>query len=289
MKKYLIALSISANLLLAKSFTGIISPQYDLQLSLATDGLVKSVNKKEGNFIKKDDAILILDNKLQSLETQRRKIIWQDTSKLNNLEQQKKVIEKRYNDALDLYNQTKSISYDEITSIKLKLDEIDSEIKFNSESEKREKLEYTISREMLDGNILKSPIDGVVSKIAVDIGEWVKAGEPIVNIINSKICYVEFNIERSYLDNIKNRDKVNIIIDEKDNKISKDAKIEFISPIADKSSGLILVRVEIDNSDDSVTPGLSATLSFDEQNIDNKNLPKNDKTDEIIKSLRQFN
>lgn len=288
MNRYFLGFCITANLLFAKSFTGIISPQYDLQLSLSTDGLVKSVNKKEGNLLKKDEAILVLDNKLQSLETQRRKIIWQDTSKLNNLVQQKKIIEKRYKDALDLYNQTKSISYDEITSIKLKLDEIDSEIKYNGENEKREKLEYTISKEMLDNNILKSPIDGVVSKIVVDIGEWVKAGEPIVNIINSKICYVEFNIEKSYVNQIKNSKSVNITIDEKESKIEKEAKIEFISPIADKSSGLILVRVEIDNSDDSITPGLSATLSFDKENSE-KDLPKSEKTDEIIKSLRQFN
>jgi len=285
MYKYLVSLAFISNVLLAKSFTGIISPMYDLQLSLSVDGLVKEVYIKEGKIVTKDEKILVLDNKLQSLETKRRKIIWKDTSKLNNLIQQKKVIQKRYKDALDLYNQTKSISYDEITSIKLKLDEIKSEIKYNSENEKKENLEYIISKEMLDNNILQSPIEGVISKINVDIGEWVKAGEPIVNIINSKICYVEFNMEKSYLNQIKNKEKLNILIDEKDNKINKDGVIEFISPIADRSSGLILVKVRIDNSDNTITPGLSATLLFD----DKKSINTNNKTDEIIKSLHSLN
>lgn len=296
MNKFFISMVLVSDLLLAKNFTGIISPQYDLNLSLSTDGIVKEIVKKEGGLVKKEDPILILDNKLQNLETQRRKIIWQDTSKLNNLIQQKKVIQKRYDDALDLYNQTKSISFDEITSTKLKLDEIESEIKFNSENEKREELEYTISKEMLDNGILKSPIDGVVTKISVDIGEWVKTGEYIVNVINSKICYVEFNIEKDYLAQIKNKKSLTVTIDEKSNKIQKEAKIEFISPIADRSSGLTLVKVQIDNTDNSITPGLTAILSFDDS-IDNSSIVnpasaniKNDNSkDEIIKSMRPLN
>lgn len=289
MFKYLIFLVLISDILFAKTFTGIISPMYDLQLSLSVDGLVKEVYNKEGKVVVKDEEILVLDNKLQSLETQRRKIIWKDTSKLNNLIQQKKIIQKRYKDALDLYNQTKSISYDEITSIKLKLDEIESEIKYNNENEKKENLEYIISKEMLDSNILRSPIEGVISKINVDIGEWVKAGEPIVNIINSKICYVEFNIEKAYLNQIKDKKILNILIDEKDNKINKDGIIEFISPIADKSSGLILVKVKIDNADNSVTPGLSATLLFDDTQVTSTDINTNKKADEIIKSLHSLN
>jgi len=64
--------------------TGIIKPIYEAKISVSVDGVVSKINFKEGDFVRKNNIIMKFDDKLQELETKRRKIILDDVTKLNS-------------------------------------------------------------------------------------------------------------------------------------------------------------------------------------------------------------
>ncbi len=65
----------------------------------------------------------------------------------------------------------------------------------------------------LDGTAIKSPIDGTVSNIAVQIGEPAVMGDPIVTVTNSKGMSIEIQIDQVDIGGVKNGEEVRVMAD----------------------------------------------------------------------------
>jgi RND family efflux transporter MFP subunit len=264
MKKLtLLMLIFASKALLAQEFIGIIKPIADVELSMPIDGKIAKIAKKEGAKVLKRDTILKLEDTLQKLDTQRREIIYHDRSQLNSALKSEKLLNSLLNSTKKLYERTKAVSRDEVRTLEMKYYSLKGEIEAKQENEKKEKVEYEMAKALLEQYHLKSPIDGVITKIELQEGEWAKAGMAIVQVVNPTICYLDINIEERYLDNIKLGESFSFNVKTRNVDMNKVGKITFVSPIADSASGLVRIKIEFENQDLKITPGLSATIDID--------------------------
>jgi RND family efflux transporter MFP subunit len=247
----------------AKSYSGIIEPIKKVNLSLATDGIIEKIMIKEGKIAKKNDVILTLDDNIQQLEVKRRKTLLDDTTKKFYLEKEIKIVKEMYENSKTLFEKTSSISRNELNNYELKYYNLQSELEQIIINKKREEIEFDLENEKLKQYKLKAPFNGIVTKIELDIGEWGKRGEAIVEFVDSRVCFVETNIHESKIRDVQLHKPYTIHINRGEELIQKEGKVTYISPIVDSSSGLILVKIEFDNKDLDIIPGVLATINID--------------------------
>jgi len=85
----------------------------------------------------------------------------------------------------------------------------------------------------LDGASIKSPIDGTISNIAVDVGETATPGAPLVTVINPKDLLIEIQIDQADIGHVKKGADVMVNADAYPDEIFS-GKLEFLNTEAEQ-------------------------------------------------------
>jgi HlyD family secretion protein len=71
----------------------------------------------------------------------------------------------------------------------------------------------------LDKMILRAPVDGVVTVVAAEVGENVRAGQPILMVEEAGPRWLSFNVREDYLRGLSVGETVNVMRNGADDKI----------------------------------------------------------------------
>jgi RND family efflux transporter MFP subunit len=242
------------------SFSGITEPIKDVKLSMLIEGRISTIFFKEGDRIKKGQHILDLDKNLENLETMRRKLIWESKVELEAAKTRELLIKSQLESVQKLFENAKGISKEKLQEKELEYKLSVAERKRLEIEEERKRIEYEMALENLRKRTLKSPIDGVIIKLFLDEGESCEPEQPLVHIVDTNkslfVCYIEEKIGRT----LKKGQSVNLKIRAGNGYIDKRGMVIFTSPVVDSSSGLQEIKVEFDNDDGVVRPGISGLL-----------------------------
>lgn len=135
-------------------------------------------------------------------------------------------------------------------------------IKANREAmlaEKQAELERT--KLMIAKSEVRSPIDAVVAARHVEVGEWIKQGDPIAEIVQLDPLFVRANVPESLVAQLHEGDTVNVSIDALPNQ-KFEGKIAQILPEADMGSRTFGVKILLANPDHVIRPGFFARATF---------------------------
>lgn len=262
MKLLYILLIMYTSLVAEDKLVGIVKAIYDGEISVATDGIVSNILKKEGDSVKKGETILKLDDQLQRLETQRRKIAFEDKTQLLAQKKSIVILKNILQNQETLYKETHVISLNELNQLKMQYIKSLGDLESTMMNEKKEEMEYEIALKVLDYYSLNSPIKGVITKIIPEVGEWVQTGKAIIYIVDTRTCYVEIDLNAAQLAKIKLHDRATIEVINDKKIIKKKGSIDFISEVADMQSSLVRAKVYFNNSDKAVVPGVNAFVIF---------------------------
>jgi RND family efflux transporter MFP subunit len=263
-KLYILLCLLSTLPISSEEFIGIIKPLHDIKIAVSLDGIVESILVKEGSIVKEGEDLFTLESQLQELELNRRKVIWKDKSQLNASFKTRDIQKSLLTSTRKLYHQTKAVSKHELQLLESKYYTLIGDIKMRQENEKKEEIEYKIAFEMLEKYTIKSPINGVITELALQRGEWAKVGTPYIRIVNTDSCFIDINIDEVYSSKLTIGDKIDFLVSTKSISADKKGEIIFISPVADMASALVRIKIKFSNIQNRVTPGLSATISIDE-------------------------
>ena len=214
--------------------TGITEPIADVVLSASVPGIVSAWKFKEGEFIKANDVIVELDNKLEELEVARRKT----------------VVESRKNDRDAL--QTLAAK----SSISVKKDELEK-----AETDLRiAQTEHEMAVEQLRRRAVISPCAGTIVEIARDVGEACQAYQPLIRVVDARQCYFVSNMEAKLAGRLKAGQTVKLEIDTPTGPLSVEGKIVYLAAVVDPASGLQKIRAQFDNKEGKIHPGVTGRL-----------------------------
>jgi len=240
---------------------GITEAIHDVTLSLDTAGQIDEIHVKEGDFVTKGQVLLSLYSLQEKLDLERRELIWKSKVTLNTAKERASILQKNYESARTLFEKSKSVSIEDIRKLELEYKTILGEIERLEIAEKREEIEYDISQANLSNRILRSPINGIVIQKFLDIGEHCEQGQPLFRLVDTRKCIFISNIDERTGQNLRNKQKVHLNIGS--NHVQKTGTIVFISPVIDPASGLLEIKIQFNNRDRVVKPGVSGYLNLE--------------------------
>ncbi|MDG1886205.1 MAG: HlyD family secretion protein [Alphaproteobacteria bacterium] len=127
---------------------------------------------------------------------------------------------------------------------------------------------------------IRAPIDGIVTRLKLEPGEWVESGEPAFGLISVNRVWIEANLKETQLTHVRDNQDVTVELDAYPNQIWK-AKVASISPATgaefsvlppQNASGnwvkvvqRLPVRIALDQKNDQppLRAGMTATVSID--------------------------
>ena len=108
---------------------------------------------------------------------------------------------------------------------------------------------------MIRKSEIRSPLEGgVVAKRYVEVGQWVKQGDPVADVVLLDPVFVRVNVSEALLSRIKVGDEAKVTFDALGGQPLA-GKIEQIIPVADASSRTFPVKILLPNPDLRVSPG----------------------------------
>ena len=215
---------------------GITEPVCDAVLSPAVPGLVSAWKFKEGDFVKENEVIIELDNKLEGLEVERRKLA---------MENRKLDLE-----ALQMLFKKSSISVK-----KEELDKAETEYKIAV-------VEHQMAVEQLRRRSIIAPCPGYVAAITRDVGEACEEYQPLARVVDTRQCYFVSNVEAKAAGSLKLEQTVTLEVETSSKPATIAGRIIFLSPVIDPASGLRRVKVLFDNADGKINPGVAGKMRF---------------------------
>ena len=244
----------------AEVFTGVVHPQHDVELSMGEPGVVRNLSVKEGERVEEGQLLLGLQDRLQQVKAKKRRLIWRDRSELRATNKRLKILEKMLGNSRELYEQSGSISQDELYKLELRVIRAKSKKEKLKLREEREKLEYAEAERKIDRRKLRSPIPGKITNIKIEIGEWAKPGDTLLRIVDASRVFLQISVPNSIAKGLEVGSRVPIQLKGRQSPQPVEGMVEFVSPVADSASGLVKIRIGFANPEWRIRPGVKARV-----------------------------
>lgn len=247
----------------AVQVTGLVYPLHDLVLSASVSGVVLVKNVLPGQKVAARQLLVSLDDRMQSIEVERRKVILNDHSELDSEKGKSALVKSLLDAAQNVYDKTGSISTDELT--RLKAEYVVSKGKYGQllAQKQREEVEYRGAEKDRTLRHVYAPVVGVITKLSLEPGEYAKQGEPLVHMVDAGTCIIKFAIPLKDSTNVHMGSQIPVTLLEENGEKNIIGKISFISPVADPASGLVEAKITFNNAILKVKPGIKAIMTLD--------------------------
>ncbi len=233
MKRSVLLFLAAASLLRLSGAEGVLLPIKEVLVSSGVSGILAEVNVKEGDSVVADQLLARLVDRVESKEVER-------SAKL--LEQKEFAAQGTQN----LYND-KVVSEGEAIDKRLDRDVA--------------KLQHQIAAELLDRRKLRSPLTGLVVEKKKEAGEAVNENEAVFRIIDISSVYLQVFVDASVALNLQHGQTVLVTFPEYKG-LDHPGTIDFIDPRIDGASGLVRIKVLIDNADRKLIAGMRGSVVF---------------------------
>lgn len=241
------------------AMVGVTQALREAKLSLNAAGRVEAVLVKEGDRVRRGDLLLHLDRSLEELELKRRQVMLADQSRLDELRRREATLGEQVVNARSLF-ESGGMSRKQAEDEELAWQSNVAERKTLEFSKLREKIELDLARENHERRHLRSPIDGVVTKVTLRVGESAVPNEPVLTVVD--VSRVRFNgtFPVASMSPLRPGQTVSLRLGMGGGSVLRQAKVIFVSPVTDSASGLVELIAEFDNRDGSVRPGISGQI-----------------------------
>jgi RND family efflux transporter MFP subunit len=246
---------------MAEEFTGLVYPEHELTLSLGQGGIVSQVQVKPGQNVKAKQVLLVLDDRMQQLEVNRRKVLLDDRSELAATVDRARVLKNMVETSRQVYEKTGSVSRDELSRLEVEYSAARARVEQLEAQERRELVEYRSAQQELNMRRLTAPVSGVITRVQPKVGEWAKPGDAMLDLVDTASCYLKVNVPMKYVQGLHPGMSLPIRFENSD-AAKLNAKISFVSAVADPASGLVEMRLAFANPQQKLRPGVKGIIDL---------------------------
>lgn len=212
---------------------GVLLPFREVTVSSAVQGILAEVNVREGDPVAAGTLLATLIDRVESAEVDRFA----------------KVLEQKEFAAQG----TQNLFRDQVVS---EGEAIEKRIERDIA-----KLQHQIALEELDRRKIRSPIDGIVVEKMKEAGEAVDANEPVFHLVDISRVYLQVFIESTAALKLATGHPVAVTFPEYQTQPHQ-GTIDFIDPRIDGASGLVRVKILIDNPDRKLIAGMRGRVNL---------------------------
>lgn len=210
-------------------------------------GLVVEFPVRVGDRVKKGQVLAKL--RTETFEIRRRAA----EAELNEAEARRKLAERNLNRAQELFD-SKVFSQKELD---------DSLYEFNAWQGRIDKLQADIAAidDDLKRCVIVAPFDGVVLKKGTEVGEWMKDGNPVVDLMSVDDLQVSVDVPEQYYSKFRPGNRVTMTFDALGGNAML-ATVRTVVPNADPQARTFPVKLSFDNKAGKVAAGMLAEITF---------------------------
>lgn len=242
------------------SVAGITAPVRAAQLSALIPGTVAQCPVEEGAAVAAGDLLVQLDQRLEQLEVERRKVIADNKAELDAARMRMDLLKAEFETTRRLFETTKSVSQEDRDRKELEYKLASAEFTRVQAVEMQEELEFRMAQEQLSRREIRAPFAGVVTKVFLQEGEACDPRQPLVELVDASECEFVCNASPAQAATFRPDQQVGLEVESPAGPVARSGRVFFVSPVVDPASGLQEVRVRFDNRDRAVAPGVTARL-----------------------------
>lgn len=218
----------------ADSYDGLVLPFRQVTIGSPVEARVDNLLVREGDSVEEGQLLVRLYAEMEKLEAKRAEA----------------AVEKRefeYKSSKNLFEE-RVISEDEALESRIELD--------------LAKLTYEMTKEAVSLRALKSPISGVVVERIREEGEMVQQSEPVLVLVNIDQLYVQFYVDAEWMTSLSVGRPAEVRFPTLGMNEPVQGVVDFVDPRVDAASGLLRVRVLVDNSEGTIKAGVRASVKL---------------------------
>ncbi len=231
----------------SRILSGVSKAGTESKLSFRVGGIVEAVDVKIGEKVNKGMKIASVDNSdaqlnyEKAIETLRKVEIQKDNAR-SNLDRVKELYE----------NNNVSLSEYEVAK--------DKYASANS-AHNTEKRNADLRKRELDYYALYAPMDGIISKVAIEKNEQVSPGQAVITITSEDDIEVSVGMPEVFISRVKTGEKVSVKFSSVPDKVF-DGTISEVSFAAGTQSPVYPVIVTVEHPTSDIRPGMTADVTF---------------------------
>ncbi len=222
---------------------GTVKGSLEIELKFEVNGVIESINFREGDVIYKGELIATLDKKDAQLKVDYAK------SKLESAKVQSLTAKKK----LEIFENLYEIG----GIIKVKLEEVELEVQAAELQVESAKVELASAESEYKKTDLYAPRDGVLGSRDAEVGEFVTPHDKIAMLYEIMEVFVELGIVEKDIDKIALGQNVVVAVDAHTG-MSFEGTIDNVFPIIEGKSRTLTVRIGIQNPEALLLPGMFA-------------------------------
>jgi RND family efflux transporter MFP subunit len=239
---------------------GISRASYDARIGAALPGLVEKVHVKPGDTVKAGDPLVTFKHQIEKLSVLTAIKILEDRSEIASIEAQLDEVRKQLKALVSLKESTGSVSQDDIDLKILELRVGEANLARLNVREEKESLDLQMAEEQLKLRKVTAPKDGEVIAVEIDAGEYAATDEVLLRLVNIDDCYFDCSLTVKQSGRIQLGQKLQIELAVPGGVSVRTAEVVFVSPVTDPASGLRQIRLQWDNRNDPISPGVAGYL-----------------------------
>lgn len=243
---------------LAVQIDGFSEPYRDIDVAASEIGIISSIEVKEGDRVTQGQLLARLDETLLQAALDIAKSAMESRGRLESASEELKLQTDMLAKLRDLRTRSHA-SLQEVERAETQLRIAAARLKAVREDHELKSLEYQRAQLELQRRRLVSPIDGVVTRILKDEGEFVSPADPVIlKVVELDPLLVIFLVPAELVRELEVKQTVDVRMPAKATTVQ--GEVEFVSPTPDPQSGTARVRVRIDNPGEKLPSGATCQL-----------------------------
>ncbi|MDB2685696.1 efflux RND transporter periplasmic adaptor subunit [Mariniblastus sp.] len=236
-----------------KAFT---EPYRSIEIAASETGILSKLLVEEGDQIEAGGLLAKLNDEVLAASLAVGKQTTESEGATKSAMAELKMQKNRF-DKLNGLFQRRHASQTELDRARSQLDIATAKVESVQDDLRIKKFEMKRIEAQLEQRKLRSPIDGVVTEIFKEEGEFVSPTDPtVMKVVQLNPLRIIFSVAQEDVSRLKNDDVVPLVTNGKEFV----GKVEFVSPTADAQSGTCRVKIRIENDDLSLASGQACYL-----------------------------
>lgn len=254
-----LALAFVGGQCLADDIQSFTEPYRTINLAAAESGIVIGLNVEEGDPVEKDQALADLNQEVLKAGVEIARAHRDAVSGLKSAESELKLRSERLT-KLRALRLNENASVEEVNRALLEFEVAEARVLQVREQLEIKRLEYERIRLQLALRTVRSPIDGIVTQLYRDVGEYVSPADPVVlTIVQLNPLRATFSVPVASVKSIRKGQSIPVRIDGVTKPVN--AQVELVSPVISADSQTVRVKVEIPNPGHRIRSGAKCFLA----------------------------
>jgi RND family efflux transporter MFP subunit len=232
-----------------RALDGVLQPYHDIEVATVETGIIEKILVRPGDFVTAGQPLAVLHSETVEAQLRMKETEAARTGKIKQARAEFALQKTKFEKITKLFAEGK-ISNAELERTQAEM--IISQGRLESEEDIAVVLEADLDRyrKMLADRTIVAPIDGIVTDVQKQIGEFVAASAPVLlRLVDVSKLRATFSVQESELPNITRGGAMRVQLS---NGQSVEGTVEYVPPVADPETGWFMISVVIENSDTKI-------------------------------------